>query len=93
MKTTLEKLIDDIGAGRPRPVYLVGGDLVAAEPQAARLAEAVAGKVGCAVETHRRPPRLGPIFADLRTFSLFGGAKVVLVVDSAIVADTAAAAD
>ena len=93
MKQKLDKLLADIEAGNPRPVYLVAGDLVTAEPQATRLAEAVAKKVGCDVESHRRPARLGSIFADLRTFSLFGSAKVVLVVDSALLADTAAAAE
>jgi len=79
----------------PRPVWLVHGDLVLAEPAAERLAAALAvaaGLAGAAVETHRRPPSLAPLLADLRTFSLFVPAKVVLAVDTAVLADRAAAA-
>lgn len=93
MATKLDAVLEEIAQGRPSPVYLVGGDLVAAEPRAARLAEAVAQRSGCTVETHRRPARLDTLFADLRTFSLFGSAKVILAVDTAILADAKAAAD
>jgi len=76
----------------PRPVWLVHGDLVLAEPAAERLAAALAAASGAAVETYRRPPSLGPLVADLRTFSLFVSAKVVLAVDTAVLADRGAAA-
>lgn len=93
---TAQKHIDDlagaIAAGTVQPVYLVEGDLVVAEPQAAKLAEALAGKAGCRVERYRRPTALGAILADLRTYSLFDAAKVTLVVDSAVLADEKAAA-
>ncbi|MCP4661542.1 MAG: hypothetical protein GY856_39580 [bacterium] len=71
----------------------MSGDLVLAEPQATRLAAALAAKGGCEVERYRRPPRLTTVLADLRTYSLFASAKVVLVVDSAVLADRSAAAD
>lgn len=90
---TLDDLLGAVAADAVLPVYLVEGDLVAAEPQAARLAEALAAKVGCPVRRYRRPPGLGTILADLRTYSLFDAAKVVLVVDSAIFADEKTAAD
>lgn len=64
-----------------------------AEPAASRVAAALAGAAGCTVEEHRRPPDLAPLFQDLRTFSLFASAKVLLVVDSAVLADRAAAAE
>lgn len=85
--------LDDLLAGEIRPVYLVQGDLVVAGPQAARLADALAAKAGCRVESYRRPPTLAPILADLKTYSLFTPAKVVLVVDSALLADTGDAAE
>ncbi|HEX2253119.1 MAG TPA: hypothetical protein VHQ65_07620 [Thermoanaerobaculia bacterium] len=46
-----------------------------------------------APEVHRRPSRLAPLLDDLRTYSLFAAAKVLLVVDTALVADSSAAAD
>jgi DNA polymerase III subunit delta len=76
----------------PRPVWLVHGDLVLAEPAAERLAAALAAVSGAAAETYRRPPSLAPLLADLRTFSLFVPAKVVLAVDTAVLADRGAAA-
>lgn len=94
-KAKLDALVQSIagGAKPPSAVFVVGGDLVIAEPQATRLAEALAEKAGCPVQTHRRPASLGPILNDLRTFSLFDNAKVALVVDSAVLADRAAAAE
>ena len=92
-KTSLDGILKNIEAGKVEPVYLISGDLVAAEPQATRLAKAVAEKAGCSVESHKRPDRLDSLFADLRTFSLFDNAKVVLVVDTALLADSKAAAD
>ena len=85
---------------------LVAGELVLAEPAAMRLAQAAAeragagrsgsagaGGAGSAIQVHRHPPRLGPLLQDLRTYSLFSSAKVVVVVDSAVLADRSAAAD
>ncbi|HZI64540.1 MAG TPA: hypothetical protein VFE44_07150 [Thermoanaerobaculia bacterium] len=89
----LESVLREIAAGRAHPVYLVTGDLVLALPAAERLAGALAAAAGCAVESHRRPPRLAPFLEDLRTYSLFAPAKVILVAESALTADRAAAAD
>lgn len=89
----LDDLLRAVESGEAKPLYLLEGELVVAEPRAARLAEALAEKAGCEVARYRRPERLAPILADLKTFSLFASAKVVLVVDSAILADAKAAAD
>jgi DNA polymerase III delta subunit len=81
--------------GRPQ-VCLIHGDLVLAEPGAERIAAGYAKALGCPadrVETHRRPASLAPLLQDLRTFSLFGGAKILLAVDTAVFADRAAAAE
>ncbi len=89
----LEQLLRAAAAGDLRPIYLVSGDLVVAEPAAEKLARALAEGAGCVVESRRRPADLGAILQNLRTFSLFDAAKVVLVVDSAIFADRKAAAE
>jgi DNA polymerase-3 subunit delta len=91
--STAENLLRRIVERDPPPVVLVRGDLVLAEPMAQRVAAALAEAAGCAVETHRRPQRLTPILEDLRTYSLFTPAKVLLAVATAVLADRAAAAD
>jgi hypothetical protein len=93
MISSLDELLARVGAGQGQALYLVAGDLVLAEPAGARLAGAVAERAGCAVTTTRRPPRLAPLLEDLRTYSLFEPAKVVLAVDTVALADRAAAAD
>lgn len=90
---TAERLIERLDADGIAPVYLVTGDRVLSEPAARRVANALAARSGCGVIEHRRPASLQPLLADLRTFSLFDAAKVVLVVESATFADRAAAAD
>ena len=92
-KPSLDQLLKAAQAGDTRPVYLISGDLTVAEPPAERLAEAVADKVDCEVETRRRPSDFAAILQNLRTYSLFGGGKVIVVVDSAIFADRSAAAE
>ncbi|HSL82430.1 MAG TPA: hypothetical protein VLF66_06605 [Thermoanaerobaculia bacterium] len=92
MPDPLEQIIGKATSGAAGPVYLVVGDRVLAEPAAERLAAAVAEKAGCEVETHRRPPSLTPLLSDLRTFALFAPAKVVLAVETGVLADRAAAA-
>src|SRR5689334_15624658 len=82
--------------GTPPQVCLVHGDLVLAEPAARRAAEALAKASGLpadAIETHRHPPSLTLLLQDLRTFSLFASAKVVLAVDTAVFADKNAAGE
>ncbi|MGE5233851.1 MAG: hypothetical protein ACM3OB_07055, partial [Acidobacteriota bacterium] len=89
----IEKLLASIARGEVQPVYLVHGDLVLAEPAALRIGEALAAPAGCAAEVHRRPARLAPLLEDLRTYSLFAPAKVIVAVDSAVLAERGAAAD
>ena len=92
-KTTVDGLIKALDTASRQSVYLVSGDLVVAEPQARKLATALADLSGCEVTQQRRPAEMGSVLADLRTFSLFASAKVVLVVDSALLTDRAAAAE
>lgn len=92
-KPTIDGLVADIAAGKGRQVYLVTGDLVLAEPPAKRIAKALAEKVGCEVEIHRRPGQLGTLLQDLRTFSLFATGKVTLSLGTAVFADRSAAAE
>jgi DNA polymerase III delta subunit len=96
MTNAVESFLAGLGKGRRPQVCLVHGDLVLAEPAAERIAGALAAALGCPpdhIETHRRPPSLSPLLQDLRTFSLFASAKVVLAADSAVFADRGAAAD
>ncbi|MEM9556692.1 MAG: hypothetical protein AAGC60_20700 [Acidobacteriota bacterium] len=90
---TLDTLLTEVDAGQAQPVVLITGDLVAVEPQAERLATAIAEASGSEVTVRRRPERLGLVFDDLRTAALFGSGKVVLAVDTALLADAAGAAD
>lgn len=78
----------------------MAGEMVLAEPAALRVARAAAERAGVAdslpgggIQVHRHPPRLAPLLADLRTYSLFSPVKIVVVVDSAALADRTAAAD
>ena len=80
-------------SGQPPQVCLVHGDLVLAEPAAQRIAETLARASGVASEVHRRPASLGPLLQDLRTYSLFASGKIVLAMDSAVLADRSAAGD
>ncbi|MEM6457154.1 MAG: hypothetical protein AAF772_18845, partial [Acidobacteriota bacterium] len=93
--TTIDRLIATI-ADDPQPVYLVSGDLVVAQPLATRIANALVEHVNGgddAIRRHARPATLGPLLADLRTFSLFGGPKIILATDTARLADPRAAAE
>lgn len=77
-------------------VCLVHGDLVLAEPAARRVAEVLGGAAGApagAIETHRHPPSLSLLLQDLRTYSLFASAKVILAMDTAVFADRNAAGE
>ncbi|HEV7517947.1 MAG TPA: hypothetical protein VGR07_16735, partial [Thermoanaerobaculia bacterium] len=88
-----EAFLARLTAGGERPaVCLVTGDLVLAAPAAERIAEALAAAAGCAVETHRRPASIAPLLADLATYSLFAAGKVLLAIDTAVLADRSAAA-
>ncbi|HVR95481.1 MAG TPA: hypothetical protein VMW27_02630 [Thermoanaerobaculia bacterium] len=93
MAATVESFITRLGRGEPPQVCLVQGDMVLAEPAAERIAQALAQRAGCPIETHRRPPSLTLLLQDLRTFSLFASAKVVLALDTAILADREAASE
>jgi DNA polymerase III delta subunit len=89
---SLESVLEAVDSGRRPPRDLVAGDRGVAEPAAVRLGQRLAAQAGCEAEVRRRPEGLAAILTDLRTFSLFSTAKVVVVVDSAVLADLAAAA-
>lgn len=94
MPMTVDTLVKKLAEGKATsPIHLVGGDLILAEPQARRVAEALAERAGCPVTEYRRPANFGQLLSDLRTYSLFDAAKVFLVVDCAVLADKEAAAD
>jgi len=93
---SIEGFLAGLSKGEPPQVCLVHGDLVLAEPAGERIAAALMQALGSPpdrIETHRRPSSLSLLLQDLRTFSLFASAKVVLAVDSAVFADRGAAAD
>lgn len=92
-KASIESLLRAIEGGTSQAIYLVSGDLVVSEPAGRRLAEALAAEAGCEIETFRRPSLLGPILADLRTYSLFSSAKVALVTESSLLVDRRGAAE
>ncbi len=89
----LERLLASLAAGPVEAVYLVHGDLVLAEPAAVRLAEVLGRRSGMSPDVRRHPPRLSPLLDDLKTYSLFGGGKVVVAIDTAALADRRDAAD
>lgn len=91
MSTSVDDVVGRIGEGAVEPVYLVIGERILAEPAAVRIARALAGEGGTP-EVRRRPPRLGPLLADLQTYSLFGGGKSVVAVETSLFSDLGAAA-
>lgn len=93
MTEPVHRLLATLRQDGASQVSLVHGDLVLAEPAALAVAEALAARHGGRVEAHRRPPALGPLLQDLRTFSMFGSAKVLLAIDTFAFADRSAAAD
>ena len=92
MSATVESVLSALESEENQPIYLVSGNLVVAEPAARRLAEALASKGEAQVEVIRHPVRLADLLGDLRTFSLFAGCRVMLVVESTLLAETKAAA-
>ena len=93
MSATVDSVLAALEDGSNEPIYLVTGNLVLAEPAAARLAESLAARGEAQVEVLRHPARLAEALGDLRTFSLFAGCRVMLVIESALLADHRAAAD
>lgn len=82
-----------IAAGETRSLYLVAGERVLAEPGALRVAESLAQVAQCQVEVYTRPVSIASILADLKTYSLFSTAKVVVAVETALLADEGTAAE
>ena len=89
---SIDAISDEISETGVGSLYLVVGDRVLSEPGAIRIGEALAKSAGCEVEVYRRPAELGPLLADLKTYSLFASAKVIVAVETAVLADAQAAA-
>ena len=89
---SIDAMVDKVAASGVESLYLVVGDRVLSEPGAMRIGEALARTAGCEVEVYRRPAELGTLLADLKTYSLFSSAKVVVAVETAVFADAQAAA-
>lgn len=92
MKRDLDSILAGIADGRVEACYLVSGDRVVSEPAAVRVGEALCQKFGGEPTVHRRPAQLLHLLDDLRTFSLFDPAKVIVAVETAVVGDLSAAA-
>ncbi len=91
MSRKLDELIAKAESAEAQ-IFLLCGDLVVAEPAAKRLGEALAAAFDCGTTVVRHPPGLAQVLGDLQTFSLFEPGKVVVVVESALLADKGAAA-
>ena len=74
-------------------MVVVRGDRALAEPVAAQLAAEIAAAWGVEAHRARRPEELADLVADLRTMSLFEPGKVVLAVETALLADRGAAGE
>jgi len=87
----LEHWLEAARQGGLSPLLLVRGSRALAEPMAARLA----GEIGTIWETEPQtlthPEDLGAVLADLRTYSLFGGGKIVVAIETGVLADRDAA--
>lgn len=90
---TAEELLAAARAGELSPIVLVAGDRPLAEPLATRLAASLGELWGTSPVTLRHPGELVAIVDDLRTFSMFAGGKVVVAVETGLLADRDAAAD
>lgn len=90
--TDIDRLVESISADSALPLYLVGGDRVVSEPAGRRIADRLAELAGATVEVHKRPEDLSALVADLQTLGLFTTGKVIVAVDTSVVADRGAAA-
>jgi DNA polymerase III delta subunit len=85
-------LIEAARAGGVQPLYLVAGDRPLAEPAALRLAAGLAATLGVEPVPLRHPEDLAGVVQDLRTYSLFATGKIVVAIESGVLADREAAA-
>lgn len=88
----IDALLSSVEEGTTSPLYLLAGDRVVSEPAGIRLGKRLAELVGTVEEVRRRPEDVPAILADLQTFSLFSSGKVVVAIDTALLADREAAA-
>lgn len=88
----LEELIEAAGSEGSSALYLVAGDRVVAEPAAVRLGKRLAEVTGAELEVRIRPADMIGTLADLQTFSLFSSGKVIVAIETALLAERDAAA-
>ena len=88
----IEEISAEIRGDGAQALYLVVGDRVLSEPAAIRIGEELAKKAGCDLEVHRRPAELASLLADLKTYSLFAAAKIVVALAQDVLAAAGAAA-
>lgn len=89
----MEKLLDAARAGTLAPLVLVRGDRILAEPLAGRLAAALGELWEVEPVLLHHPDEIGAVAGDLRTFSLFAPGKLVVAIETGVLADRDAAAD
>ncbi|MEE2777703.1 MAG: hypothetical protein VYE73_13190 [Acidobacteriota bacterium] len=85
-------LVARIREGVKGPLYLVTGEILLAEAAGLRIADALAEATVAEIESYRHPESLAPRLGDLRTYSLFSSAKIVVVIASGVLADRRGAA-
>lgn len=81
------------GGEATAPILLVRGERALAEPLAERLAARLAEAWQTEPIRLRHPGDLPAVVDDLRTYSLFSSGKLVIAVETGVLADRAAAAD
>lgn len=89
--TTLDRLLAGATGGEASPVYLVRGERALAEPLAERFAARLAEAWQTEPSRLRHPDDLPALVADLRTYSLFSPGKLVVAVETGVLADRSAA--
>jgi DNA polymerase-3 subunit delta len=84
MTGSVEKALAEIGAGKRRPAYLLHGDELLARAGTKAILEALVppAQQALSVEMVREDQDLASLSLRLRTVSLFGGTKVVVVHDT-----------
>jgi len=81
------------GGDETPPILLVRGERALAEPLAERMVAGLAEAWQTEPIRLRHPGDLPAIVDDLRTYSLFSGGKLVVAVETGVLADRSAAAD
>jgi len=86
-------LLEAARDGTIAPVVLVAGDRALAEPAADRLAGEIAGLWGVEPQRTLHPASLAELTEDLRTVALFEPGKLVVAIETGLLADRSAASE